>query len=302
MWGGFAARLYTGARICNPPLGRRLADYKYALLLLVILLAEGVRRCPPQGFVFAGRKEGTHLTTRTYHVAVPQGRRRVAEYVVARAAASSGVGIPVSSMSLRHSYAVHALQAGMNLRELQEALGHLHIETTMRYCRLLPPEDLVTPLDRMEIPPEAEPPQPPPGPTHDLFDAPLEPGPLPALDTWPDRARALYAALKTGLIWPRLFGPSNPALNGSLPGSVPPVCTGHKTALNRLVLARYTTRQVGGHGCRRDVPGAAPGSDGREARNGGDDFRSEGLSSAATKGTHRTPTTAEIVCASNNAE
>ena len=64
--------------------------------------------------------------------------------------------------------------------------------------RLIPPENLVTPLDRMGIPPEAEPPQPPPEPTHDLFDAPLEPGPLRSTENMP-LARTPSRPLQTGL-------------------------------------------------------------------------------------------------------
>jgi hypothetical protein len=49
---------------------------------------------------------------------------------------------------LRNSYALHQLQAGMNVRELQENLGHEAIESTLRYAALEPPE-AVSPLDRL---------------------------------------------------------------------------------------------------------------------------------------------------------
>jgi len=38
--------------------------------------------------------------------------------------------------SLRHSYATHLLEAGVNLRAIQRYMGHAHLETTMVYLHL----------------------------------------------------------------------------------------------------------------------------------------------------------------------
>lgn len=42
-------------------------------------------------------------------------------------------GLAITPHVLRHAYATHALRQGANVRDIQDALGHAHINTTMGY-------------------------------------------------------------------------------------------------------------------------------------------------------------------------
>jgi site-specific recombinase XerD len=52
---------------------------------------------------------------------------------VKNAVRSVGIVKPASPRTLRHSFATRLLQAGYDIRTVQELLGHAHVTTTMVY-------------------------------------------------------------------------------------------------------------------------------------------------------------------------
>lgn len=78
----------------------------------------------------------------------------VLQRAVRDAALSIGFSKPVSVHTLRHSFATHLLLRGVDIRQIQECLGHSNVETTMVYTHVV--KDLrspvVSPLDVMKEP------------------------------------------------------------------------------------------------------------------------------------------------------
>ena len=61
----------------------------------------------------------------------------VLQRAVKDAVRKSGLAKQASCHTLRHSFATHLLEAGYNIRKVQQLLGHADIRTTMQYTHLV---------------------------------------------------------------------------------------------------------------------------------------------------------------------
>jgi site-specific recombinase XerD len=69
-------------------------------------------------------------------------------------AKKAGIQKDVYVHTLRHTYATHLLEDGLNIMSVKELLGHAHIETTMIYLHVAQCDHtkLFSPLDTLYAP------------------------------------------------------------------------------------------------------------------------------------------------------
>ena len=101
----------------------------------------------PQDWLFPGEKPGRPLTCNAIVLACKN------------AAELASISKAVHPHLLRHAFATHLLEAGVNLRTIQILLGHAKLETTARYLHVADtatrsttsPLELLDPLDIVKV-------------------------------------------------------------------------------------------------------------------------------------------------------
>lgn len=114
---------------------------RYVPLSPIIL--KGLRKyycaCRPVDYLFNGKEPGSQLST--------MGMRSALREAVKKCNLQKGITLH----TLRHSYATHLLEFGMDIVSIKELLGHASINTTMVYLHVAKPDrsNLFSPLDRL---------------------------------------------------------------------------------------------------------------------------------------------------------
>ena len=101
--------------------GDKARDVKLTPTLLSWLRTYWGREQPPKPYLFSSRTTGKPPTQETVRAAQ------------ARAGEQAGISKPVRPHVLRHSYATHLHEQGVDLRVLQALMGHANIQTTAWY-------------------------------------------------------------------------------------------------------------------------------------------------------------------------
>ena len=102
-----------------------------------LVLTEYTERYRPQRWLFEGQKAGERLAVRSLQHVFEDSMRR------------AGISKDVSFHGLRHSFATHLLENGIDIRYIKELLGHRSLRTTEIYThvRQYKLESIRSPLD-----------------------------------------------------------------------------------------------------------------------------------------------------------
>lgn len=96
-------------------LGRKYPEFQFAWSWAWLLPAKYPCRHPRTGQIVRYRMHEANVQR-----AIKEARRKL--------------GVMVLPHELRHAYATHNLDRGVNIKALQEAMGHVQVETTIGYC------------------------------------------------------------------------------------------------------------------------------------------------------------------------
>jgi integrase/recombinase XerD len=111
--------------------------------VLLVMLREYALRYKPakKGYLFEGNVKGTAYAMRSL------------QEVIQAAKARAGIIKPGSIHALRHSFATHLVDRGMDVTIIQKLLGHSDIKTTLRYLHTSNKDllKIISPLDDLKL-------------------------------------------------------------------------------------------------------------------------------------------------------
>jgi site-specific recombinase XerD len=107
---------------------------------MLIMLREYYKQYKPKDYLFEGQFENEHLSTRSI------------QNVLQKAKAKAGIKQDGSMHMLRHSFATHLLDKGIDVVFIQKLLGHNDIKTTLKYLHVTNKDliQILSPLEDIE--------------------------------------------------------------------------------------------------------------------------------------------------------